>query len=369
MSRTYIYIMKTILYSLALFLIAVGGRAQNDKPLKLAVAGVSHGHLHEVIIRMDRGDFQVVGVAEQNPELLKNTVLHQKLDESVFFSDLEQMLDVTKPEVVVAYGNIYDHLSVVEACAPRGIHVMVEKPLAVSVDHAEKMARLARKYNIMVLTNYETSWYASNQEAYKMIKQQNKIGAITRMEVYDGHQGPFEIGCGKEFTDWLTDPKLNGGGAVIDFGCYGANLATWLLDGQKPLSVYAVLQHQKPKKYPKVDDDATIIVQYPTATVQIMASWNWPMNRKDMHIYGSKGYIYQDNATAMRIYENKKESKYVAPKLQAPYNDSFYYLKAVVRKQIEVKPTDLAALENNLMVVRILNAAIQSSRTGKAVKW
>lgn len=361
--------MKTILYSLALCLIALYGRAQNDKPLRLAVAGLSHGHLHEVIVRMDRGDFEVVGVAESDAELLKNTALRKKLDESIFFSDLGKMLDATKPEVVVAYGNIYDHLSVVEACAPRGIHVMVEKPLAVSVEHAEKMARLAKKYNTLVLTNYETSWYASNHEAYKMIKQQDKIGTITRMEVYDGHQGPFEIGCGKEFTDWLTDPKLNGGGAVIDFGCYGANLATWLFDGQKPLSVYAVLQHQKPDKYPKVDDDATIIVRYPTATVQIMASWNWPINRKDMHIYGSKGYIYQDNATAMRIYADRKKTNYVAPPLQAPYNDSFYYLKAVVRKQITLKPTDLAALENNLMVVRILNAAIESSRTGKAVSW
>ncbi|MDR1416555.1 MAG: Gfo/Idh/MocA family oxidoreductase [Prevotellaceae bacterium] len=341
---------------------------QSGKPLRLGVAGVSHGHLAEVTRRVERGDFVVVGVYEANQQIRENNGLRNKIGGAAFYADLDEMLDQTKPEVVVAYGSVYDHLSVVEACAPRGIHVMVEKPLAVNTEHATRMAQLAGKHKIHLLTNYETTWYSANHEAYRLI-QSDKIGAITRVNVYDGHQGPIEIGCGKEFLDWLTDPKGNGGGAVIDFGCYGANLAAWLMKGQKPLSVYGVLQHQKPDKYPKVDDDATIILKYPSVTVQIMGSWNWPINRKDMHIYGSKGYIYQDTPTRMRVYADQKETLLDAPALQPPYNDSFYYLKAAVRGEIQVSPTDLSSLENNLMVVRILEAAIQSSRTGKAVAF
>lgn len=342
--------------------------AQNKKePLRLAVAGVAHGHLNDVISRMNRGDFKVVGVYEKNDELREKNGLSNRLDKSFFYSDLENMLDQTKPEAVVAYGSIFDHLEVVEACAPRGIHVMVEKPLAVNLKHAKRMAQLARKHNILLLTNYETSWYTSNHEAYRLIKEKNAIGNITRMLVYDGHQGPFEIGCGKEFTDWLTDPKQNGGGAIIDFGCYGANLATWMLDGQRPVSVYAVMNHQKPDKYPKVDDDATILVQYPNVTVQIMPSWNWPMNRKDMYVYGSQGYIYQSTPTQMTLFQNGKE-RYVKPTaLEAPYNDSFYYLKAAVRGEIKIHPSDLASLENNLIVVEILDAAVKSAQKGKPV--
>jgi len=336
---------------------------QNDKPLRLAVAGLSHGHLWEVIKRVNRGDFVIVGVFEDNKQLLENNGLRGKIESSVFYDNLEKMLDETKPEVVVAYGSIYDHLGVVEAAAPRGIHVMVEKPLAVDMIHADKMAALARKYNIHLLTNYETTWYNTNHEAYKLIKE-DAIGKINRINVYDGHQGPFEIGCGKEFTDWLTDPKLNGGGAVIDFGCYGANLVTWLLNGEKPVKVYCVLKQQKPDKYPDVDDDATIIVEYPSVTVQIMASWNWSLNRKDMHIYGSKGYIYQDTPTKMRVYSNKVETEITAPQLNAPNNDSFHYLKAVIRGDVEILPYDLSALENNLIVVGILEAAIKSSKSG-----
>lgn len=343
--------------------------AQDAKPLRLGVAGVTHGHLHEVFIRMDRGDFEVVGVAEPNEKYRLSNSLRKKLDASLFYADLEEMLDKTKPEAVVAYGSIYEHLAVVEACAPRGIHVMVEKPLAVSTEHANRMAELARKHNILLLTNYETTWYNTNREAYRLVNEEQAIGPVHRMEIYDGHQGPFEIRCGKEFTDWLTDPVLNGGGAVIDFGCYGANLATWLLKGEKPISVYAVLKQIKPDKYPKVDDDATILVEYPSVTVQIMGSWCWPVGRKDMHIYGRTGYVYQDTPTSMRVNIKQKENVVQPPKLEAPYNDSFYYLKAAVRGEIELKPYDLSALENNLMVVRILESAIQSSKTGKPVRW
>ena len=66
-----------------------------------------------------------------------------------------------------------------------------------------------------------------------------------------------------EFLAWLNDPKLNGGGALYDFGCYGADLMTWLMDGQRPISVTATTQQIKPDIYPRVDDEATIILTYP----------------------------------------------------------------------------------------------------------
>jgi predicted dehydrogenase len=357
----------TLLAFLSLFAMICYAQ-KSSSPLRLGIVGLSHDHLWEVISRLDRGDFEVVGVAERNTLLWNNKKLKEKVNETLFFQDLNEMLDKTKPEAVIVYESIYDHLRVVETCAPRGIHVMVEKPLATTVAQAKKIEALAHKYNIMVLTNYETTWYATNHKAYDMIKNDKFIGNLSRINVYDGHRGPVEIGCSANFLEWLTDPVKNGGGAVIDFGCYGANLSTWLTGGQKPVSVYATLKHLKPNVYPKVDDDATIVLEYPDVTTIIMASWNWPINRKDMHIYGNKGYIYQDNVNNMRINNGEKETKLIAEKLPEPYNDSFYYLKAAVRGNIEVKSTDLSSLENNLIVVEILEAAIKSSNTGKAVK-
>ena len=192
-------------------------KGQDGEPLRLAVAGVSHGHLWEVISRLDRGDFKIVGVAEKDDYLREHNGLRDKLDPNLFYADLGEMLDKTHPEAVIVYEPIHDHLRVVEACAPRGIHVMVEKPLAVNNEHATRMASLAREKNILLLTNYETTWYNTNHEAFRLIDS-GAIGKIDRINVYDGHQGPFEINCGKEFTDWLTDPVLNGGGAVAAQG-------------------------------------------------------------------------------------------------------------------------------------------------------
>ena len=69
------------------------------------------------------------------------------------------------------------------------------------------------------------------------------------MVAMDGHEGPKEIKVQPEFFAWLTDPVKNGAGALFDFGCYGANLMTWLMDNQRPIKVTAIAQTDKPQIY------------------------------------------------------------------------------------------------------------------------
>lgn len=348
---------------------ALSVRAQDDGgPLRIGVAGTTHGHLAEVASRIGRGDFEVVGVAEPDEKYLHDNVLVGKVPRERFYTDLGKMLDETRPEVVVAYGSILDHMSVVQQCAPRHIHVMVEKPLSTTYAQACRMQELARRYGIMVLTNYETTWYSTNHEVKRLVDG-GTIGKVRRINVYDGHEGPREIGCEEKFLRWLTDPVQNGGGAVMDFGCYGANLSVWLMGGRTPDSVYAVLQHNKPEVYPYVDDDATIILSYPGTTVQVMGSWCWPTGRKDMYVYGDGGYYYQRTADRMSaVVDGQGTGEYTPAPLQAPYDDSFRYLRAVVRGDIVLTGKELSSLENNVLVVRILEAARRSARSGKAVK-
>lgn len=262
-----------------------------ESPISLAVAGATHGHISFILGRKDKDDFVLTGLYEPNAELALSLSKRYGFDPQLIYSDLGKMLDEVKPQAVVAFGSVYEHMAVVEACAPRGIHVMVEKPLATNVKHAERMKKLANKYNIQLLTDYETSWYPTIAKSFQLVNDSNFVGKVKKVVVHTGHQGPKEIGCDKVFLDWLTDPIQNGGGALIDFGCYGAGLMTGLMKGEKPLSVTAVTKQYKPDVYPKVDDDATIIVNYPSTECIIQASWNWPYNRKDMEIYGDNGYI------------------------------------------------------------------------------
>jgi len=341
----------------------------NSVPLKVGVIGLSHTHVHWILGSTDRGDIEIVGIVEPNRELALRYSKQHDYSMDIVFNTMQEMIDTIKPEAVTAFGTIYDHLKVVETFAPLGIHVMVEKPLAVNLDHAKKMQALAEKYKIHLLTNYETTWYASNHKMYEMVHN-NAIGDLRKIVVHDGHKGPVEIGINQEFLDWLTDPHTNGGGAITDFGCYGANLITWLNKGERPLSVVAVTQTLKPEIYPKVDDEATIILQYPKMQGIIQASWNWPIARKDMEVYGKTGYIFSDNRSDMRYRLNEKETekKESLTERKAPFDDPFALLAAVVRNKITLPGYDLSSLENNMIVMEILDAAIKSAATGKTIK-
>jgi predicted dehydrogenase len=335
--------------------------------LKLAIAGVTHGHVHGFMRRFkDRTSFEVVGVYDPDPALRAAFAKRYGLDDSKVFADLPSLLDKVKPEAVAAFTNTYDHAAVVEAAAARGVHVMMEKPLAVSMDHARKIEQAAARGKIHVIVNYETTWYASHAAIWKLMKTERAYGAIRKVVAMDGHFGPQEIGVQPEFLSWLTDPVKNGAGALFDFGCYGANLMTWLMDNQRPRTVTAVTQRIKPAIYKQVDDEATIVMEYADAQGIAQASWNWPDHRKDLEVYGESGYAIATGGNSVRSKKRgEKEAASTPEPLPADVKDELSYLEAIVRGRI--KPSGLSSLENNMIVTEILEAARESARTGKTV--
>ncbi len=355
-----------------MFLFATSIMLGQKEPLKIGVVGLTHTHVHWIFNSDSYHEFEIVGIVEPNKELARRYADQYKFSMDIVYDSLEALIEAKKPQAVTAFSSIYDHLSIVKVCAPLGIHVMVEKPLAVSLDHAKEMKKLAKKHNIHLLTNYETTWYPTNHKAYELLKK-DSIGALRKVIVRDGHRGPKNIGVDKEFLEWLTDPELNGGGAVIDFGCYGANLLTWIMEGKKPNNVTAITQQQQPENNPKVEDEAIILLEYDTTVVIIQASWNWPIGRKDMELYGLTGAIYADNRNDLRIriaegYDGYDEVQLKLEERQAPYNDPFLFFTAVIHDEIKVAPYDLSSLENNMIVMEILDAAIKSAKKSKTVR-
>ena len=354
--------MRRILIIFTFWLLALPTTAQNL--LHVVVAGLSHDHAHMIMGQWKRGEVILAGIVEKDTALIARYKKAYALPDTIFFTDLASTIDRKKPDAVLAYNAIVEHLGVVEICAPRKTPVMVEKPLATTVKDANRIAALSKQYNTPVLTNYETTWYASNQQVYTMVHQEKAIGAIRKMVVHDGHQGPKEIGCSKEFLQWLTDPLGNGGGASRDFGCYGANLMTWLMQGQAPVAITATIKRIKPDVYPKVDDDAVIVLEYPEAIGIIEASWNWPFSIKDLEVFGVSGYLQAQDGTHIRRRE-KAGYEQLTPTTPA-YTDNLLYLRDYLAGKLG-RPNDLSSLENNLLVVKILEAASESARTGKRV--
>jgi len=346
----------------------LGIPARGDKgPVRFAIVGLSHDHARGFIpSARNRSDIQLAGIVETDEGLIARYAKAYKLEGSLFFKSLDELLAKTNIQAVAIFTSTFEHKRVVEEAAARGLTVMMEKPLAVNMDDARAIQAAARKAGVQVVVNYETTWYPSNQEAYSIVHEQKAIGEIRKMVVHDGHRGPKEIGCSEDFLRWLTDPVLNGGGALTDFGCYGADLMTWLMRGERPTSVFAVTQQIKPSIYPKVEDEATIVVTYPHAQGIIQASWNWPYDRKDMEIYGQWGQIMVPKRDVLRVRSaTKPETEQTPAALRGPEVDPLSYLAAVARG--DIKPTGLSSLEVNMVVTEILDAARKSAQTGRRV--
>ena len=343
------------------------GQPSAARPMRLAIAGLVHGHVRGFLeLLKGRTDVELVGIAEPEPGLRAAVLKQYGLADALGFASVDEMLDRTHPDAVATFTSTFDHAAVVEAGARRHVAVMMEKPLAVSVSDAERIRRAAGSGGIPVIVNYETTWYPSLVETYRVIRTERAGGAIRKMVAMDGHEGPKEIGVGPEFLGWLTDPVKNGGGALFDFGCYGANIMTWLMNNERPRAVTAVTQQFKPAVYPRVDDEATILVEYAGAQGIIQASWNWPFSRKDVEVYAERAYAVSAGADGLRVRlpGAKEETRTPAP-LAADQHDSVSYLVSVVRGR--VKPSGRSSLENNLVVTEILAAARTSAEQGRRV--
>ena len=178
----------------ALFVLLAAAVDVSGEPLRVAVAGLVHGHVEGFLRQAkERPDVEIVGIADPDAALHRKYAERYGLPDRLFFNDLETMLDRVQPEAVATFTSTYDHPTVVEACARRRIPVMMEKPLAVSIAHARAIARAAESGGIPVIVNYETTWYRSHRRSGPSSSRSGR-GRIRRMVAMDGHQGPKEIG-------------------------------------------------------------------------------------------------------------------------------------------------------------------------------
>jgi glucose-fructose oxidoreductase len=350
-----------------------GSAAQNPtgpgQPLRVAIVGLAHDHVVGFLGQLPQHhEVELVGIAEADSKLIDKYRAKFHLADTLFFKSEANMIEVRHPQAVLVYTSIAEHRNAIGVAAQYGVSSMVEKPLTISLEDALAIRKIANYHKVHVLVNYETTWYTSNRAAYNAVRE-GKIGPIRRVVVHDGHEGPKEIGVSPEFLNWLTDPAQNGAGALYDFGCYGVDLMTWLMQRETPETVTAVVNHDKPEIYPKVDDDSTIVLKYPKAQAVIQGSWNWPFSRKDMEVYGATGYVITvaNEGLRTRLPHESSERTSTAPELPENERSSLAYLVAVLNGKITDKG-DLSALDTNVTVMQILDAARESARTGKAVR-
>ncbi len=339
---------------------------------KIAIIGLVHAHYGSHLPRiLKSSDVKLVGIAETIPDLVAEAK-QMGATNVPFFGDYRQMLEQTKPDIVWAFVENNRHLEIAKECAPRKINLMYEKPLALNHKDALAIAALAKKYDIQVLCNYQMAWWPANTEAKKQVDS-GVIGKPWRLRGTVGHGGPGSSGASKHFFDWLTDPVKNGGGALVDFGCYNALWSLWYMG--RPESVYAEVIHLRPERFPKVEDSATLVLRYPKGINIFEASWDLPRSFQDLEVFGSstapdgtlvRGSIYM---TQQKVELRKAAGQATEVPLTRLPSDQADPIALMVSACRSHKPIEgITALEINVGVMEIIDAAKESIRTGRAVK-
>ena len=363
---------KVLLSAIAIILLLVpaGARAQtNSGKVRLAIVGLDHDHVWGILRDIaEVPQAKLVAIAEPRPELVLKA--KSRVPATVrFYSDYVSMLNEVKPQAVIITTETDHHLAIVRACAKRHINVEMEKPMATTAAEAREMEKLATTAHIKLMVNYFNNWLPSYQELYRQVKE-GKVGPLHQLVSQYGHQGPREIGTSKEFAAWLYDPVKNGGGALMDFGCYGAALALWLKG--RPATVFARSLKLKVKQHNAVEDDAVIVLEYPDGTAILEPSWDWPFTMERIQVFGPHGSLmalpdallfrgYNVKATA-QAPDGQPES--LSPLTPVMSNPIAYLIECIQQNR---PITGMLSAHLNVEVNEILDAARESIRTGRPV--
>ncbi len=353
---------------LFLFLLAFGMYGQPSVQYKIAVIGLVHAHAWGHLPTIMKGDAaKLVGISERNGELVQ-AAKQMGVADNLFYPDYVKMLEETKPNIVWAFVENNRHLEIAKACLPRHINLIFEKPLASTYADAKQIEALAAKYHVRVMTNYQMAWWPANYVA-KAAVDDGKIGTVYRLHGVVGHGGPSSEGVkNKFFFDWLTDPVKNGGGALMDFGCYNALWSLWYLG--MPSSVYASVNHLRPERFPKVEDNATLVLNYPHSVGVFEGSWDLPRSMQDLEVFGrpdgkQPGSVYMaHNRVELRQGRSQPEQLPLTP---LPQDASEPVAYMVSRMKANQPIEGLTAIGINVNVIRIIDLAKESVKTGRAV--
>ena len=364
--------MVVVVFALVALLGAAGNIAEAQgggagTKTRLAVVGLDHDHVWSLLKDIAKEpSAELVAIAEADPALVSRA--QKEVPASVkFYADYVAMLDEVKPEAVIVTTSNDRHLEILRQCAKRRIHYSTEKPMAANAADAREMERLANEAKIKLMVNYWNAWVAPTHDLFHRVRA-GEVGPIRRIVVQYGHQGPKEIGVSQQFANWLYDPVKNGGGAIMDFGCYGAEWSVWLKG--RPSRVYATTRKLKVEQNNNVDDDATIVLDYPDATTVIEASWDWPYSKDVAEVFGPKGSLLARHSTLLRRFSDVRgpnvppdgESVTLEPLSKETSNPISYFVDCIRNdKPIE----DPVSARLNLQVMEILDAARESARTGK----
>jgi predicted dehydrogenase len=334
--------------------------------LRIGVLGMTHDHVWGNLRDLANSPLgTLVAAADPNEEL--RAKIKEEFNCPEVFHSYEEMLDSTELDAVYIFGDNLTGAELAIMAAEQGLHILIEKPMASTLDGANHMLAAAKRAGVSLMVNWPFAWWPQLQHAFTMAAS-GELGQLFQVKYRSAHAGPKELGCTPYFYNWLHDADLNGAGAYMDYCCYGAALARSFL-GQ-PSRVTGTIGHCL-KDYITLDDNAVIVMQWPRALAISEASWTQIGHLTSYHaaIYGSEGtLVVEPRNTGRLLLANAEHEDGIAVDVPAPppekRNASAYFLSCIS----EGRPIEgLVSAEIGRDAQEILEAGLISAQEGRAV--
>ena len=362
-----------------------------SKSYRIGIVGFAHMHVNNVAQRFGaHPQAELVACADTVPVIpeLRDApytrgwnLQHAITDLGVGTSheDYREMLAKEQLDIAICCSENARHPEVVEACAAAGVHVCVEKPMARSLSDALRMARAAKAGGITLVVNWPVAWSPAERLAKELIDA-GEIGRVLEVKWRGGHTGPLGPGATHEGieqeADAMTAKELaatwwhqvdTGGGAMVDYCCYGSMLARWYIGTQATAAIG--MKGNLASGWCGADDNAAMIVRFPGAMGLFEASWT-TREHGVAHgpiVYGTAGTLVVEKGAegqVVRIERGKGETGVYRPDPLPPGRDQ---IAGEYIHHLETGEPLHPVLERdfNVEVMAILDAGLRSACSGK----
>ncbi len=315
---------------------------------------------------------EIVAACSANQEHVEAFAHKWKIPSAV--TDYRKLMDLKDVDVVVVGIPNDLHREVVVAAAEAGKHVILEKPIAHTLEDADAMIAACKEHGVKLMYA-ETICFSPKYVRARQLVAENAIGELYMVKQGEKHSGPH--------SDWFYDVKRSGGGALMDMGCHGIEWARWMYGKSKPKSVTAHCQLVYHKGRTQADDNSVVILEFENGAIAVIEdSWARQGGMDDrIELYGTAGVVHCDllRGSAMETYSSKGYG-YAVEKaggtkgwtftvFEEPYLYGFPHEMRHFTRCVLDDEEPMESGEDGRATLEIIYAAYESAGTGKRIPW
>jgi len=321
----------------------------------MKIVGINFDHFHMgdlLAMAAETEGVEIVGLCDEQPERMQDAIKKFGISQDRVFTDVHACLETTKPDLVILCPAAARHGEYVELVAPYNVHVIVEKPMAASLEEADRMIAAMEKTGKKLAINWPLAWYPPHVTSKRLIDE-GVIGDVIEVHFYDGNRGPLWHGADKieleptaerKAASWFYK-KDQGGGSLLDYLGYGTTLGTWFHNGKAPIEVTCMVDEPAGLE---VDEHSITIARYDVGLSKFETRWGtftdpWthqPQPKCGFVIVGRDGTISSydyDKTIFVQTRKNPAGESIPVDTLVTPFSQPIEYVVHCIKNDLPIE--------------------------------